>query len=88
MHPSECKPFGGRLIGKGASSQLFANSGSAMAASNAENANASNIYGGLEPTLQAEAAHPSGYTPMQKAQANTAAQQSAGGAESGAVGQG
>ena len=50
-----------------------------MAASNAENANASNIYGGLEPTLQAEAAHPSGYTPMQKAQTNTAAQQSAGG---------
>ena len=75
-------------MGKGASSQLFSNSGQAMAASNAENANASNIYGGLEPTLQAEASHPSGYTPMQKAQMNTAAQQSAGGSESGAVGQG
>jgi hypothetical protein len=59
-----------------------------MNSANAENANASNIYGGLEPTLQAEAAHPSGYTPMQKAQMNTAAQQSAGGSTSGAVGQG
>ena len=42
-------------MGKGAAKDLFANSGSAMAASNAENANASNIYGGLEPTLQADA---------------------------------
>ena len=75
-------------MGKGASSQLFANSAAGQAASNAENANASNIYGGLEPTLQAEASHPSGYTPMQKAQMNTAAQESAGGSESGAVGQG
>ena len=75
-------------MGKGASTALFKNSGAAQTASNAENANAANIYGGLEPTLQAEAAHPSGYTPMQKAQMNTAAQQSAGGATAGAVGEG
>ena len=88
MYPSESKSLGGRLIGKGASSNLFANSGVAQNQANTENANAANIYGGLEPTLQAEAAHPSGYTPQQKAEMNTAAQQSAGGSTAGAVGQG
>jgi hypothetical protein len=50
--------------------------------------NASNIYGALEPTLQAEAAHPQGLTPQAKAAMNTAAQQSAGGSTAGAIGQG
>lgn len=73
---------------KGVSSDAFANSGTANNLSNSLTSNAANIYGGLEPTLQAEAAHPSGYTPQQKAMQNTAAQQSAGGATAGAVGQG
>lgn len=75
-------------MGKGASGQLLQNSGTDQALAAKQNANADNVYGGLEPTLAAEAAHPSGYTPAQKAMADTAAQQSAGGATSGAVGEG
>jgi hypothetical protein len=73
---------------KGVESQQLANAGTGQNLSNQLSANASNIYGGLEPTLQAEAAHPSGYTPQQKAMQNTAAQQSAGGSQAGAVGAG
>ena len=51
-------------------------------------ANAANVYGGLEPQLAAEAAHPTGLTPVQKASENTAAQQSAGGGTAGAIGAG
>jgi hypothetical protein len=50
--------------------------------------NAQNVYGGLEPQLAAEAAHPMGFTPQAKALMNTAAQQSAGGSTAGAIGQG
>lgn len=46
------------------------------------------MYGSLAPTLQAEAAHPSGYSPTQLASMNTAAQQSAGGSQAATVGQG
>jgi hypothetical protein len=73
---------------KGVAADQLSNSGTANNLSNQLTANASNIYGGLEPTLQAEAAHPSGYTPQQKALQNTAAQQSSGGSTAGAVGQG
>jgi hypothetical protein len=73
---------------KGVESQQLANSATAQNLSNQLTANAANIYGGLEPTLQAQAAHPSGYTPAQKANMNTAAQQSGGGSTAGAVGQG
>ena len=73
---------------KGVEKDQLANSTTANNLSNNLTANASNIYGGLEPTLQAQASHPSGYTPMQKANMNTAAQQSAGGSIAGAVGQG
>src|SRR5271170_2358415 len=51
-------------------------------------ANAANVYGGLEPQLAAEAAHPTGLSPIQKASQNTAAQQSAGGGTAGAIGAG
>src|SRR5271170_3345693 len=51
-------------------------------------ANAANVYGGLEPQLAAEAAHPTGLSPIQKASENTAAQQSAGGGTAGAIGAG
>jgi hypothetical protein len=73
---------------KGVEGQQLANSATAQNLSNNLTANAANIYGGLEPTLQAQASHPSGYTPVQKANMNTAAQQSGGGSTAGAVGQG
>lgn len=73
---------------KGVEANQLGNSGTANNLSNTLTANAGNIYGGLEPTLQAEAAHPQGYTPTQKAVMNTAAQQSAGGSQAGTVGQG
>ena len=73
---------------KGVEGQQLANSGTAQGLSNQLTSNAANIYGGLEPTLAAEAAHPVGYTPAQKATMNTAAQQSAGGTTAAAVGQG
>lgn len=50
--------------------------------------NSNALYSTLAPTLSAEAAHPAGYSPTDTANMNTAAQQSAGGAEAGAVGQG
>lgn len=52
------------------------------------NGQAGNLYGSLAPTLAAEASHPAGYTQPQQAAMNTASQQSAGGANAGAVGQG
>lgn len=73
---------------KGVEQNQLANSATGQNLSNSLTSNAANIYGGLEPTLQAEAAHPSGYTPAQKAMQNTAAQQSAGGSTAAAVGQG
>ena len=73
---------------KGVAGQALNNSGTAQNLSNQLTANASNVYGGLEPQLAAEAAHPSGYTPGQKASINTAAQQSAGGTTAGATGAG
>lgn len=73
---------------KGVEGQQLANSGTAQNLSNQLTANSANIYGGLEPTLAAQAAHPSGYTPAQTASMDTAAQQSAGGSTAGAVGQG
>lgn len=76
------------LVPKGVEGQQLANSATGQNLSNSLTSNAANIYGGLEPTLAAEAAHPSGYTPAQKALQNTAAQQSAGGSTAAAVGQG
>lgn len=73
---------------KGVAKDALGNSGTASNLSNTYAANASNIYGGLEPELSAEAAHPTGLTPMQKASQNTAAQQSAGGGNAGAIGAG
>ena len=64
------------------------NSTTAQGLQNQYSANAANVYGGLEPQLAAEAAHPTGLTPMQKASQNTAAQQSAGGGTAGAIGAG
>lgn len=67
-------------------------------ASNAENTsvadsgafmgNANSLYGDLAPTLEGEIAHPAGYAPSDLSAMETGAQQSAGGSEAGAVGQG
>lgn len=50
--------------------------------------NAGALYSTLAPELQTEAAHPAGYAPTDLAAMNTAAQQSAGGSQAAAVGQG
>lgn len=46
------------------------------------------LYSSLAPTLEQDIAHPVGLNPYEKAAANTAAQQSAGGTQAAAVGQG
>jgi hypothetical protein len=73
---------------KGVEQNQLANSATGQNLSNQLTANAANVYGGLEPTLAARAAHPVGYTPGEKAAINTSAQQSAGGTNAGAVGGG
>ena len=50
--------------------------------------NANSLYGDLAPTLESEVAHPAGFAPTDEAAMETGAQQSAGGSQSGAVGQG
>ncbi len=45
-------------------------------------------YNALAPELQQEVAHPTGFTPKQQSDMTTAAEQSAGGSNAGAVGQG
>ncbi len=72
----------------GTKKDAFKQYGTAAADSSQLGANAQNIYGSLTPQLQAQAAHPMGYTPQQKSAVNTAAQQSAGGSMAGATGQG
>ena len=61
---------------------------SAQNLSNGLQGNAQSLYGSVAPELQAEAAAPSGYAPADLAAMNTSAQQSAGGSQAGAVGQG
>ena len=74
--------------GSGVKKDAFANYGTGANLANNLTTNAANIYGSLEPTLAAESATPSGFTPGQKANMNTAAQQSAGGSTAGAIGEG
>lgn len=50
--------------------------------------NTGNLYSDLVPQLQGDIAHPTGFTPQQEADMTTAAEQSAGGTQAGAVGQG
>jgi hypothetical protein len=61
---------------------------SAQNLSNQQNSNSNALYGVLAPELEAESAHPSGFTPTDLAAMGTAGQQSAGGSMAGAVGQG
>jgi hypothetical protein len=64
-----------------ASTDALANSGTYAG-------NASNVFGDIAPMLESQAAHPQGMAPTDLAAANTSAQQSAGGTQAGAVGQG
>jgi hypothetical protein len=75
-------------VPKGVAKDDLANSGTASGLSNSLESNAAGVYGGLAPQLQAEAAHPAGYTPEQVASQNTAAQQSAGGSQAATAGAG
>ena len=75
-------------MGSGVKSDAFKNYGIGQNLANQYSTNAANVYGSLEPQLAAEAAHPAGFTPTQKANMNTAAQQSAGGSNAAAIGQG
>lgn len=74
--------------GSGVKQDAFGNYGTGRNLSGQLIGQASNIYGGLEPTLQTQAATPIGFTPAQKVQINTAGQQSAGGSTAAAIGQG
>jgi len=75
-------------MGKGAKAQQLANSGTAQNMSSNLYGNATNLYGSLLPMYQNEAVAPPGFTPTAKANMNTAAQQSTGGATAGSVGKG
>lgn len=61
---------------------------SAQNLSNTYSGNASGLFGALAPMLETEAAHPAGMSAPDLAAANTSAQQSAGGSQAGATGQG
>src|SRR5271169_162718 len=69
-----------------AAASTAANAGNAQATSDFNNAGS--LFGNLAPMFQTEAAHPAGMAPTDIAAADTAAQQSAGGSEAAAVGQG
>jgi len=70
------------------SSQASGAATSAQDISNTAASNAAGLYGTLAPELQAEAAHPAGFDPTTLARMDTEAEQSAGGSQAGAVGQG
>jgi hypothetical protein len=75
-------------VPKGVEAGQLGNAGTADSSSAGLLTNAGNLYGSLAPTLAAQAASPAGYTGVQKAAMNTAGQQSAGGTQAAAVGQG
>lgn len=70
------------------SNQATTAASSAQNLSNGLASNADALYGTLAPELEAEAAHPSGFSPSDLAAMRTGAMQSAGGSMAGAVGRG
>lgn len=70
------------------SDQATSAAGTALSNSGTFGGNAGSLYSALAPELTTEAAHPAGFSPTDLAAMDTDAQQSAGGAESGAVGEG
>lgn len=72
----------------GVKSGLFANSGTGQNIAQTGQNNAASLYGTLSPTLSTMATAPQGINPADMAKINTSSMQTAGGANSGAVGQG
>ncbi len=75
-------------MGSGVKGQALNNSGTAQGMSSSLYGNSNQLLGTLTPQLEAEAASPTGYTGTEKDAMNTAAQQTQGGSNAGAVGQG
>lgn len=61
---------------------------SAQNISNTTSGNSQALYSTLAPQLEAEAAHPAGFSPTDMADMTTSQEQAAGGSEAGAVGEG
>lgn len=74
-------------MGKGANKQLLNNSGVAQSRSGDLAGKSDALYGFLDPTLQAEATNPQGYSKGDLGAMNTASQQSLGGSTAGVTGQ-
>lgn len=74
--------------GTAAKSNSLANVGAGQGIANTGTANAAGLYGTVAPALTQESVAPQGINPADLAKMNTAAQQSAGGSNAGAVGQG
>jgi hypothetical protein len=74
--------------GTGAQKDLFANSGTGDTIANTSMGNAASLYGTAVPALTAEATAPAGIAAPDLAKMTTSAEQSAGGSNAGAVGQG
>ena len=70
----------------GIKGDLLSNSGTANGLESLYGANAAGINSSLTPALTQEAINPSGYTPTEMASQTTAAEQTAGGSNSGAAG--
>lgn len=76
------------MKGSGVKKEDFANAGSGQSLSRTGANNASSLYGTLSPTLSTMATNPQGINPADMAKIRTSNMQTAGGANSGAVGQG
>jgi hypothetical protein len=74
--------------GTAAKTNSLANIGAGQGIASTGTANAAGLYGTVAPALTQEAIAPQGINPADLAKMNTAAQQSAGGSNAGAVGQG
>jgi hypothetical protein len=70
------------------STQATSAATSAQTLSNGVQSNASALYGTLAPELETSVAHPAGYSPTDLAAMNTTAEQSTGGSQAGATGEG
>ena len=75
-------------MGRGITKSALAGSGNAAAAGETANLRGQNIYNDLFPQLTSEATNPQGYGTVGLNAMNTANQQSVGGSEAGAAGQG
>src|ERR1022692_326078 len=85
---ANCGALRGRSGGMRGDQQASSAETTANNNANTFGGNAAALYSTTVPQLTAEATAPAGYSPSDLAAMNTGAEQSAGGAEAGAVGQG